>query len=304
MARSALTIMAAIIGSAFVFATPARALSVQDFNNLSVEQQAHCVTNFLEKMTADISTVNPGLAQQMRDWFARKQEGKPVSEGLERLFVELGATDIQTKQGRVDPSKIEVESVIVWVVKQKFPPSQQSAPSASPAPRLVTNDFETKAFNEQIEYQISLTKRLMANPSVKEFETWIPAQQSAYLAKLAEDISRNTEDSQKLNAMLTEATESRLTELNKLAQQGKTDLSEIYIRDVLLDALGTRIDAEQAHALKQKQEIEARAIKLHDGRHAYVDGNNFRDDNGVVLQGADRDEAEQEYRRRLGSNSN
>ena len=39
-----------------------------------------------------------------------------------RLYVELAATEIQAKEGKADLSKIQLESVIVWVVKQRFPP--------------------------------------------------------------------------------------------------------------------------------------------------------------------------------------
>jgi soluble cytochrome b562 len=54
-----------------------------------------------------------------------KQEGKPFSEGLERLYVELGALEILAHDGKVDLTKIQVEGVIVKVVKDKFPPPAQ-----------------------------------------------------------------------------------------------------------------------------------------------------------------------------------
>ena len=41
---------------------------------------------------------------------------------------------------------------------------------------------------------------------------------------------------------------------------------------------------------REKQELDARTITLHDGRHAYVDGDNYRD-NGRLLQGKDLEEA-------------
>jgi soluble cytochrome b562 len=103
---------------------PAYALSVQDFNAEPEAQQSNYVAGFIEKMTADIATTNPVTAQKIRDYFAVKQPGKPFSEGLERLYIELGAVDMQAKQGRVDLAKVQLESMIVWVVKQKFPPQQ------------------------------------------------------------------------------------------------------------------------------------------------------------------------------------
>jgi hypothetical protein len=46
---------------------------------------------------------------------------------MERLYVELTALELQGRNGEADLSKIELESVIVWVVKQKFPPPAQAA---------------------------------------------------------------------------------------------------------------------------------------------------------------------------------
>jgi len=45
---------------------------------------------------------------------------------MERLTVELGALEQQAKAGKVDLSKVQVEGVIVYVVKQKFQPAQAS----------------------------------------------------------------------------------------------------------------------------------------------------------------------------------
>src|SRR5579862_4040377 len=51
-----------------------------------------------------------------------------------------------------------------------------------------------------------------------------------------------------------------------------------------------RID-EQEHVLaKRRQEIEDKALRLHDGRRVYVDGSNYRDENGNLLTGIDRAE--------------
>jgi hypothetical protein len=49
---------------------------------------------------------------------------------MERLTIELAAIEIQAKEGRADLSKIQLESVIVYLVKQKFQPSaaQQALP--------------------------------------------------------------------------------------------------------------------------------------------------------------------------------
>src|SRR5258706_7222182 len=49
---------------------------------------------------------------------------------------------------------------------------------------------------------------------------------------------------------------------------------------------------QKEQELKQvSQEIDCRTIRLHDGRRAYVDGDQYRDEQGRVLQGQDRAEA-------------
>ena len=45
---------------------------------------------------------------------------------MERLAAELLTIELQAKDGKVDLSKIQFESVIVWVVK-KFPPPSAHA---------------------------------------------------------------------------------------------------------------------------------------------------------------------------------
>jgi hypothetical protein len=110
---------------AFFVLMTAQAMSLKDFNALPDKEQSSYIGSFIDKMTTDLRAKNPELAQSIRTWFARKRDDKPGSEGMERLFVELGALELQAKDGKADLSKVQLESVIVWVVKQKFPPPAQ-----------------------------------------------------------------------------------------------------------------------------------------------------------------------------------
>ena len=105
---------------AFLALIPLQAMSLKDFNIKPTHDQSVYVVDFIEKMTADLGAKNPQLAQDIRDWFSRKQDGKPYSAGLERLYVELGALESLAHDGKVDLTKIQVEGVIVKVVKDKF----------------------------------------------------------------------------------------------------------------------------------------------------------------------------------------
>src|ERR1039458_592688 len=87
---------------AFFVLMTAQAMSLKDFNAKLAADRSAYVADFIEKMTADLGAKNPQLAQDIRDWFSRKQDGKPSSEGLARLYVELGALKILAHDGKVD----------------------------------------------------------------------------------------------------------------------------------------------------------------------------------------------------------
>jgi hypothetical protein len=57
------------------------------------------------------------------------------------------------------------------------------------------------------------------------------------------------------------------------------------------DRLLARIEQQQIVVEKRRKEIEDNALKLHDGLRVYVDGNQYRDEQGRVLEGTDRAEA-------------
>ena len=107
---------------AFFVLMTAQAMSLKDFNARPAPDRSAYVADFIDKMTTDLRAKNPELAQSIRTWFAEKPASKTLSEGMEHLNVELGAVEIQAKDGKADLSKVQLESVIVWVVKQKFPP--------------------------------------------------------------------------------------------------------------------------------------------------------------------------------------
>jgi hypothetical protein len=111
-----------ILAAVCLTSLPAAAKSVKDFEAMPSAEQSKYVADFVEKMTDDIGKTNPKLEQDIRDYFVKKQPGKPVSDGVEKVLVELTALDRTAKTGKADLSKIQIESIVVYVVKQKFPP--------------------------------------------------------------------------------------------------------------------------------------------------------------------------------------
>jgi hypothetical protein len=58
------------------------------------------------------------------------------------------------------------------------------------------------------------------------------------------------------------------------------------------DRLLADIEFREKEIEKHQQEIEDRALRLHDGRRVYFDGSGYRDETGRVLAGSDASEAE------------
>ena len=85
----------------------------------------------------------------------------------------------------------------------------------------------------------------------------------------------------------------REEEEQRRALQAEREMLEYQER---ADRLLAKIEEQQRYLIKRRQEIEDRALRLHDGRRVYVDGDQYRDEQGNILQGRDRDEAAGEHR--------
>jgi hypothetical protein len=109
----------AVVAVVFISAL-AGATTVRDYVKMPADARNDLVVNFIDKMTTDIREKNPDLAVKIRNWFAVTPEGRPFPEGLERLTVEIGALQMAARDGKADLSKVQIESVIVYLVKQKF----------------------------------------------------------------------------------------------------------------------------------------------------------------------------------------
>jgi hypothetical protein len=106
-----------------VFPANADAKSIHDFEAMPVVDQSAYIASFVDKMTSDVQAQNAALASQMHSFFYTQQSGKPMSEGLEKIGIELAALDRMAQEGRADLTKVQIEQVIVLVTKERFQPS-------------------------------------------------------------------------------------------------------------------------------------------------------------------------------------
>src|ERR1700733_4577388 len=112
---------------ALLASTSAFAKSVQEFEAMPSAARSEYTVSFLEKMTFDLRQKNPKLAQDIKNYFVRKQADGDTSDGFEDFEAALGAVDNLAKKGKAYPPKIKIKSVIFFVVKKKSPPPQTQA---------------------------------------------------------------------------------------------------------------------------------------------------------------------------------
>ena len=110
-----------------ILASPATALSIKEFNAKPPAEQG--VPQLIrQRMSADLGRIRPVLTNQIRQYFYhRTPGGEVVSEGLDALYAELTAIELRARAGKADLSKIEIESVVVWVVNRSSRPTGNSA---------------------------------------------------------------------------------------------------------------------------------------------------------------------------------
>jgi hypothetical protein len=101
----------------------AHATSLQEFQAKSDRDQAAFISSYVLKMRNEIAAQNPELAQAIWTYFTQKQEGKSLSEGVEAFLLQELNVDALVKEGKADPTRVQIESLIVYVVKQKFRPA-------------------------------------------------------------------------------------------------------------------------------------------------------------------------------------
>lgn len=89
-------------------------------------------------------------------------------------------------------------------------------------------------------------------------------------------------------------------EKRRIEEEAQRRRYEEAMRDIQSrsDRLLADIEFREKEFQKQRQEIEDRALRLHDGRRVYFDGTFYRDETGRVLAGSDATEAEFLHRER------
>ena len=113
----------AFLGMAFL-ATPfqADAMSVRQYESEPIKQRTAEASHAIQKIMDDVAKVNPALSQAIRDYFTIIPPGRPEAPGLIAFEGGLSAVDNLAAQGKLDLDKVQIEGILLDVVKTDIMP--------------------------------------------------------------------------------------------------------------------------------------------------------------------------------------
>lgn len=105
---------------------PAAALSVRQYESKTQEQRVDFLSSAIAKIVADVATVNPALSKSIYDYFHVIPQGHPESPGLIAFAGELLAVENMADKGKVDLDKVQIEGILLDIVKTDVVAKQKS----------------------------------------------------------------------------------------------------------------------------------------------------------------------------------
>jgi hypothetical protein len=105
-------------------ATPfqAQAMSVRQYESEPIKQRTPEAVHAIQKIIDDVAKVNPALSQAIDDYFTVIPPGQPEAPGLIKFEGGLSAVDNLAAQGKLDLDKVQIEGILLDIVKSDVMP--------------------------------------------------------------------------------------------------------------------------------------------------------------------------------------
>jgi hypothetical protein len=101
----------------FLTAFPASALSVNDFERQTRNQQTDYVLKAVDKIVAEVAKADPALSRAIHDYFEVTPAGQKQPPGLMAFAASLGAIEELAGKGKFDLDKVQIEGILLDVIK-------------------------------------------------------------------------------------------------------------------------------------------------------------------------------------------
>jgi len=113
--------------------TQAFALSVREFENETRDQQTEFLVKAVDKIEADVARVNPALSRAIHNYFDITPSGKNGPPGIIAFWGEIGAVEDLADKGKMDLNKVQIEGILLDIVKTDVLPKQAAKDKQPPA---------------------------------------------------------------------------------------------------------------------------------------------------------------------------
>jgi hypothetical protein len=107
-----------ILGTVLMMPSTASAMSIREYESKTTHERGEVVATAVDKIIADVARVNPDLSRAIHDYFYIIPKGQPESPGLIAFGGAMLAADEAADKGKLDRDKMQIEGILLGVVKR------------------------------------------------------------------------------------------------------------------------------------------------------------------------------------------
>ncbi len=104
----------------------ASATTLNQFDDLSRDQQAKFLVNAVHKIVADVAPINPDLSRAIRNYFEIPAQGHTITPGMIAFVGLFLVVEKQTVEDKFDRDNVHVEAILGKIAKNNIMPKLQA----------------------------------------------------------------------------------------------------------------------------------------------------------------------------------
>lgn len=112
----------------------ALAMSVNEYDNKPADERADFLSKTVDKIIADVATVNPALSQAISDYFSITPHGQSLPIGFTAFEATLSAIEKDGQAGKIDLNKAQIEDILTSIIQTNILPNFQKKNAPAPKP--------------------------------------------------------------------------------------------------------------------------------------------------------------------------
>jgi hypothetical protein len=215
----------------------AQAISVRQYESETNKQKATDQTEAIYKIMADVAKVNPALSQAIHDYFFVTPPGQPDPSGYIAFEYDLDDVETLADQGNADLDKVQIEGLLLGIVKRDVVPRfTTNIPWSPAAPATPFREaMSLQQYESESKYRQITDESLMIIRITAEVAKVNPA-----ISKAIDDYFSVVPPGQQVPPGMFQF-EAALRAVDNLVAQGKFDRDKVKIKGILLDLIKTDV---------------------------------------------------------------